>query len=84
VVKEWCARFSSGSRPGSRHAGRRAGVKVQRPAGRTTLTLALLPAQAGGGPGTVLACGVRAPFEVNGTPGEAGQRSGEAGARTGA
>ncbi len=36
-------------RPGSGHAGRKAGVKVERPAGRTTLTLAFLPAHAGGG-----------------------------------
>jgi len=30
--------FSSGSGPGCGHAGRRTGVKVERPAGRTTLT----------------------------------------------
>ena len=37
----WCARFSSGSGPGFGHAEGRAGVKVERPAGRTTLTPAL-------------------------------------------
>src|ERR1035441_839038 len=36
-------------RAGFGHAGRKAGVKVERPAGRTTLTLAFLPAHAGEG-----------------------------------
>jgi hypothetical protein len=35
-------------RPGFGHAGRKAGVKVEGPAGRTTLTLAFHPAHAGG------------------------------------
>jgi hypothetical protein len=53
--------FSSGSGPVFGHAGRRAGVKVERPAGRTTLTLARLPAQAGGGRERYGVVGVCAP-----------------------
>jgi hypothetical protein len=48
-------------RAGFGHAGRKGGVKVERPAGRTTLTLAFLPAHAGGGRSGV---GVRAPCAV--------------------
>src|SRR5207342_3610229 len=48
-------------RAGFQARRRRAGVKVERPAGRTTLTLALLPAHAGGPRERYWACGGGAP-----------------------
>ena len=64
-VKGWCARFSAGSGPGFRHAGGRPGVKVERPAGRTTLTLALSSGARWRRPGTVRGLGGwRAPRAV--------------------
>jgi hypothetical protein len=63
--KGWCARFSSRFGRGSGMPEERAGVKVEGPAGRTTLTLALLPAHAGGagnGYGVVGGCAPRAQF----------------------
>ena len=59
-----CARFSSVSGRGSGHAGRKAWVKVEGPAGRTTLTLAFLPAHAGGAGNDMGLWGVRAPCAV--------------------
>jgi hypothetical protein len=46
------------------HAGRRAGVKVERPAGRTTLRPVLLPVHAEKAGNGYVGCGVRAPFAV--------------------
>ena len=59
-LRGWCARFCGVSGPGFRHAGRRAGVQVERPAGRTTWRPVLLPAHTGSGPGNgygVVGCG---------------------------